>query len=83
MAKQIEVLVDQEGNVWVGHKLKNGDPSADSRKLTDTEMVSIFSHMLALKCSEAKKDEMAFVDGDGKPFLYAKFLNLGKDGKEG
>ena len=61
-----------EDGIYFGRALKNGSISKDSRKVTDEEIVKIFSEFLQDYCLRYKKPLV--LERNGKPFIQAQII---------
>ena len=61
-----------EDGIYFGRALKNGDISADSRKVTDEEIIKMFSEFLQDYCLRYKKPLV--LERNGKPFIQAQII---------
>ena len=68
---EYEFLCCEDG-IYFGRPLKNGSISKDSRKITDSEIINIFSEFLQGYCLKYKKP--LILERNGKPFIQASIL---------
>ena len=61
-----------EDGVYFGRALKNGSISKDARKITNEEIVILFSKFLEDYCLRHKK--ALVLERNGKPFIQAQIL---------
>lgn len=61
-----------EDGIYFGRPLKNGSISKDSRKITESEIINIFSEFLQDYCLRYKKPLV--LEKNGKPFIQASIL---------
>ncbi len=61
-----------EDGIYFGRALKNGSISKDARKITDEEIVQIFSEFLQDYCLRTKKPLV--LERNGKPFIQAQII---------
>jgi hypothetical protein len=61
-----------EDGIYFGRALKNGSISKDARKITDEEIVQIFSEFLQDYCLRTKKPLV--LERNGKPFIHAQII---------
>ena len=59
-----------EDGIYFGRALKNGSISKDARKITNEEIVSLFSEFLQAYCLTYKKPFV--LQRNGKPFIQAQ-----------
>lgn len=61
-----------EDGIYFGRALKNGSISKDARKITDEEIVQMFSEFLQNYCLRTKKPLV--LERNGKPFIQAQII---------
>ena len=61
-----------EDGIYFGRALKNGSISKDSRKITNEEIIQIFSEFLQDYCLRTKKP--LILERNGKPFIHAQII---------
>lgn len=61
-----------EDGIYFGRALKNGSISKDARKITDEEIVQMFSEFLQDYCLRTKKPLV--LERNGKPFIRAQII---------
>lgn len=61
-----------EDGIYFGRALKNGSISKDARKVTDKEIVNLFSEFLQDYCLRYKKPLV--LERNGKPFIQAQII---------
>lgn len=61
-----------EDGIYFGRALKNGSISKDARRVTDTEIVQLFSEFLQDYCLRNQK--ALVLERDGKPFIEAHII---------
>jgi hypothetical protein len=61
-----------EDGIYFGRALKNGSISKDARKITNEEIVQIFSEFLQDYCLRTKKP--LILERNGKPFIHAQII---------
>ena len=61
-----------EDGIYFGRALKNGSISKDARKITDEEIVQIFSEFLQDYCLRTKRP--LILERNGKPFIQAQII---------
>ena len=69
--QEYEFLRCNDG-IYFGRALKNGSISKDARKITDEEIVQIFSEFLQDYCLRTKKPLV--LERNGKPFIQAQII---------
>lgn len=61
-----------EDGFYFGRALKNGSISKDARKVTNEEIIQMFSEILQNYCLTYKKPLV--LDRNGKPFIQAQII---------
>ena len=61
-----------EDGIYFGRALKNGSISKDARKITDEEIIRLFSEVLQNYCLTYKKPLV--LERSGKPFIEARII---------
>ena len=61
-----------EDGIYFGRALKNGSISKDARKITDEEIVQMFSEFLQNYSLRTKKPLV--LERNGKPFIQAQII---------
>ena len=61
-----------EDGIYFGRALKNGSISKDARKITDEEIIRLFSEVLQNYCLTYKKPLV--LERNGKPFIEARII---------
>ena len=61
-----------EDGIYFGRALKNGSISKDARKITDEEIIKLFSELLQNYCLTYKKPLV--LERNGKPFIEARII---------
>ena len=61
-----------EDGIYFGRALKNGSISKDSRKVTNEEIINMFSELLQDYCLRNKKPLV--LERNGKPFIQAQII---------
>ena len=61
-----------EDGIYFGRALKNGSISKDARKITNDEIVYMFSEILQDYCLRTNKPLV--LERNGKPFIEARIL---------
>ena len=61
-----------EDGIYFGRALKNGSISKDSRKITEGEIIYMFSELLQDYCLRNKKPLV--LERNGKPFIQAQII---------
>ena len=61
-----------EDGVYFGRALKNGSVSKDARKITEEEIIELFSGFLQNYCLIYKKPLV--LERNGKPFIQAQII---------
>ena len=61
-----------EDGIYFGRALKNGSISKDARKVTDEEIIQLFSELLQNYCLTYKKPLV--LERNGKPFIQAQII---------
>ena len=61
-----------EDGIYFGRALKNGSISKDARKVTDDEVINMFSEFLQNYCLRAQKPLV--LERNGKPFIEAYLI---------
>ena len=61
-----------EDGIYFRRALKNGSISKDARKITDEEIVQMFSEFLQDYCLRTKKPLV--LERNGKPFIQAQII---------
>ena len=61
-----------EDGIYFGRALKNGSISKDARKITDEEIIKLFSEVLQNYCLTYKKPLV--LERNGKPFIEARII---------
>ena len=61
-----------EDGIYFGRALKNGSISKDARKITDEEIIKLFSEVLQNYCLTYKKPLV--LERNGKPFIEASII---------
>ena len=69
--QEYEFLRCNDG-IYFGRALKNGSISKDARKITDEEIVQMFSEFLQDYCLRTKKPLV--LERNGKPFIHAQII---------
>ena len=69
--QEYEFLRGLDG-IYFGKVLKNGSVSKDARKITDKEIVYLFSEFLQDYCLRFKKPLV--LERNGKPFIQAQII---------
>ena len=59
-----------EDGIYFGRALKNGSVSKDARKITNEEIIYLFSELLQTYCLTYKKPLV--LERNGKPFIQAQ-----------
>ena len=59
-----------EDGIYFGRALKNGSVSKDARKITNEEIIYLFSELLQAYCLTYKKPFV--LQRNGKPFIQAQ-----------
>jgi hypothetical protein len=59
-----------EDGIYFGRALKNGSVSKDARKITNEEIIYLFSELLQTYCLTHKKPLV--LERNGKPFIQAQ-----------
>lgn len=71
MAQQIQFMQCDDG-IYVGKPLKNGNLSADARKVTREEIIALFSEIVQDYCLRNQKPMI--IERGGKPFIQATIM---------
>ena len=61
-----------EDGIYFGRALKNGSISKDSRKITEGEILQMFSELLQNYCLRYNKPLV--LERNGKPFIQAQII---------
>jgi hypothetical protein len=61
-----------EDGLYFGRALKNGTISKDARKITNEEIIYLFSEFLQAYCLTTKKP--LILERNGKPFIQAQIF---------
>ena len=61
-----------EDGIYLGRALKNGSISKDSRKVTEGEILQMFSELLQNYCLRYNKPLV--LERNGKPFIQAQII---------
>jgi hypothetical protein len=61
-----------EDGIYFGRALKNGSISEDARKITNEEIIYMFSELLQSYCLTYKKPLV--LEKNGKPFIQAQIF---------
>ena len=61
-----------EDGIYFGRALKNGSISKDARKITDEEIIEIFSEFIQDYCLRNQKPLL--LEKNGKPFIEAHII---------
>ena len=61
-----------EDGIYFGRPLKNGSISKDARKITEKEIIYMFSEFLQNYCLRTGKP--LILERDGKPFIQAQIF---------
>ena len=61
-----------EDGIYFGRALKNGAISKDAKKITDEEIIKLFSELLQNYCLTYKKPLV--LERNGKPFIQAQII---------
>ena len=61
-----------EDGIYFGRALKNGSISKDSRKITEGEIIQMFSELLQNYCLRYNKPLV--LEKNGKPFIQAQII---------
>ena len=61
-----------EDGIYFGRPLKNGSISKDARKITNEEIIYLFSELLQDYCLRNQKPLM--LEKNGKPFIQAQII---------
>lgn len=61
-----------EDGIYFGRLLKNGSVSKDARKITEKEIIYMFSEFLQNYCLRTGKP--LILERDGKPFIQAQIF---------
>ena len=61
-----------EDGIYFGRALKNGSISKDSRKVTEGEIIQMFSELLQDYCLRYNKPLV--LERNGKPFIQAQII---------
>ena len=61
-----------EDGIYFGRAFKNGSISKDARKITDEEIIRLFSEVLQNYCLTYKKPLV--LERNGKPFIQAQII---------
>lgn len=61
-----------EDGIYFGRALKNGSISKDARKVTDDEVINMFSEFLQNYCLRTQKPLV--LERNGKPFIEAYLI---------
>ena len=61
-----------EDGIYFGRALKNGSISKDARKITNGEIIALFSEFLQSYCLTYKKP--LILEKNGKPFIQAQIF---------
>ena len=61
-----------EDGIYLGRALKNGSISKDARKITDEEIIEIFSEFVQDYCLRYQKPLV--LEKNGKPFIEAHII---------
>ena len=61
-----------EDGIYFGRALKNGSISKDARKITNEEIIYLFSELLQAYCLSNKKP--LILERNGKPFIQAQIF---------
>ena len=69
--QEYEFLQCEDG-IYFGRALKNGSISKDARKITNEEIIHLFSELLQDYCLRYKKPLV--LEKDGKPFIQAQII---------
>ena len=74
MAKTLQdyEFLQCEDGIYFGRALKNGSISKDARKITEGEIIHLFSEFLQDYCLKAKKPLV--LERNGKPFIQAQII---------
>ena len=65
-------FIQCEDGIYFGRALKSGSISKDARKVTDEEIVHMFSEFLQDYCLRFKKPLV--LERNGKPFIQAQII---------
>lgn len=71
MTQKIQFLRCDDG-IYVGKPLKNGHLSADARRVTNSEIVALFSEVLQDYCLRNQKPMV--IEKNGRPFIEARII---------
>ena len=71
MIQEYEFLQCEDG-IYFGRALKNGSISKDARKVTNEEIIYMFSELLQDYCLRNKKPLV--LEKNGKPFIQAQII---------
>ena len=74
MAKEIELYLQNDG-FYAGKKLKNGEMSKDSHKITEDEITIMFTTLLRTFVAKTGKDTIFLQDDDGHA-VVAKLIEV-------
>lgn len=69
--QEYEFLQCEDG-IYFGRALKNGNISKDSRKVTNEEIIHMFSEILQDYC--LRTDQPMILERNGKPFIQAQII---------
>jgi hypothetical protein len=61
-----------EDGIYFGRALKNGSISKDSRKVTNEEIINLFSEILQDYC--LRTGQPLVIERNGKPFIQAQII---------
>ena len=61
-----------EDGIYFGRALKNGSISKDARKITNEEIIYMFSELLQAYC--LRNNKPLVLEKNGKPFIQAQII---------
>lgn len=67
----IDIYMKQDG-YYVGRMLKNGKLSANARRITETEILTMFTGMMRAYCNKTGSDNLVMKDAEGKVYVATK-----------
>lgn len=72
MAKELDIFLQEDG-FYVGTQLKSGALSKTARRITEDEILTMFTTMMTAYCKANNVDNITMKDADGGIILAKKF----------
>ena len=71
MAKEIEIYEEKDG-FWAGTKKKDGTYAAGAHRMTDEEIMTMFTRFFSNYCEENGDEKLLMKDSEGQYFAAVR-----------